>query len=228
MCTPTVLAAMGMSAATAGSAAAGVTAASAAVSGSAAAAGIAATAAGVTSAAGLAIPGAAVAAGGMSAFQMLYHGLSTAGTVASAVGSVQQGQFQSQVAKNNALAQQYMVDDALARGRRDEQEHRYKVAAIKGQQRAAFGASGVALDSGSPLEVLGDTAMLGELDALTIRTNAQREAYGHQAAKANYLADSQLSKTKGRYGAAGTLLTGSGRVAESWYKRGSLVGGARL
>ena len=41
-------------------------------------------------------------------------------------------------------------------------------------------ANGVDLSSGSPLDILGDTAMYGELDALTIRSNAEREAYGYR------------------------------------------------
>ena len=114
--------------------------------------------------------------------------------------------------------------DALQRGTKAEQAQRLKVAQLKSSQRAGFAARGVALDEGSPLAILQDTDMMGEMDALTIRDNAEKEAWGARMQGANYSSDSAMlsarSGAESPTGAAfGSLLTGAGAVASSWYNR---------
>jgi hypothetical protein len=66
-----------------------------------------------------------------------------------------------------------------------------------------------------------DTAQLGELDALTIRSNAEREAYGYTTQSSNLTAQSGLTRMAGRnaqtagyVSAAGTLLSTAGTVGD--------------
>jgi hypothetical protein len=148
---------------------------------------------------------------------LIQVGLMALGTGASVIGQQQQAGFQADVAKNNQIIQQRMAEDALNRGKRDEMTHRMRVAQIKSRQRAAFGASGVDPLSGSASDILADTAMMGELDALTIRSNAEREAYAHLTGAQNSGAQGRLSRLRGQSGAAGTLLSGGGKVAQAWY-----------
>ncbi|WP_455153244.1 hypothetical protein [Bradyrhizobium cenepequi] len=77
--------------------------------------------------------------------------------------------------------------------------------------------NGVDLSFGSPLDTLTDTAVLGELDALTIRTNANREAYDYKVQGVNARANANLDRMKadlaetgGYLKAAGTVLAGAG------------------
>ena len=140
-----------------------------------------------------------------------------ASTAVSAYGQKQQGDYANQVAKNNATTQGYMAADAIKRGERDEQRHRLQVAQMKSEQRAAFGASGRDI-SGSAENIIADTAMMGELDALTLRSNAQREAYGHEVSAVNYKAEGKLAKKQGKYAAAGSLLSGAGSASASFKK----------
>lgn len=162
-------------------------------------------------------------------------GLTAASTVFGAYSSYQQGQYQSdvsnynaQVSRNNAIVQERLAQDAIQRGERDELQHRLQVAKQKGNQRASYAGSGVDISSGSPLIVAEDTDALGELDALTIRSNAEREAYSHRVGASNYQNQAELDELQGDIyqsagtsNAVGTLLTGSGRVSEQWYKYGS-------
>lgn len=155
---------------------------------------------------------------------------SIAGTAMSAVGMVQQGQaakaqanYQAAVMRNNQTLAEYAAQDAEARGAEAEQQHRQKVAAFKGSQRAALAANGLDLTSGSPLDLLSDTAMLGEQDALTIRANAQREAWSARAQGANFGAEAGLLQARGTaaqqagyMGAGASLLSGASQVAGSW------------
>lgn len=154
-------------------------------------------------------------------------GVSAIGNYRAAGYQADLANYQAGVAENNALVADRMAADARARGSRSEQEHRMRLAQMKSRQRAQFGAGNVDLSSGDALDVLGDTAMLGELDALTIRNNAEREAVQYETQAGNfqgqagaYRSQSDLFDQAKVYNTMGTILGGSGRVAEQWYKYG--------
>lgn len=177
--------------------------------------------------------GAGATSAGMSAatWGSIGTGLQVAGMVSGAFGAARQSEatknayeYQAAVNRNNAQVAEWQAQDALQRGAKAEQAQRLKVAQLKSSQRAGFAARGVALDEGSPLAILQDTDYFGELDALTIRDNAAREAWGHRTQGANYTSDaSMLSGRAGAENPGGaafnTLLTGAGAVADSWYRR---------
>jgi hypothetical protein len=146
-----------------------------------------------------------------------------AGTAISAYGAYQGYQAQARAddynaqiaAQNERFAQMY-AQDAIARGAQEEEAHRRKVAATLGSQRAAMGASGTQVNTGTNLDLLTDTVELGELDALIIRDNARREARDYEIQGWNYGAQSELSRLSASsarsaapLGAAGTLLGGA-------------------
>jgi hypothetical protein len=113
---------------------------------------------------------------------------SVAGAAVGAMGAIQsanaqkaQANYQAAIANNNAIIARRNAVDARKRGLADEERQRMKTAALIGRQRAAMGANGLMLDQGSPLDILGDTAAAGELDALTIRNTYEREAISHIA-----------------------------------------------
>lgn len=152
--------------------------------------------------------------------------LTIGSTLLGAYGAVQQGEAQAaasnynaKVADMNATLSERRARDALERGQKEEQHKRTEVQRILGQQRAAQAANGVDLTFGSPLDTIVDTAVLGEMDALTIRTNSAREAYDYRVDAVNKRADGTLNrmnakaaKTSGYLGAAGTVLTGAGKA----------------
>jgi hypothetical protein len=149
-------------------------------------------------------------------------------TVMGGVSSIQQGnaqaaagRYNAQVAEMNAKIADNNARDALERGKIEEQNKRREVSMLTGRQRAAMAANGVDLSFGSPLDTLVDTAMLGELDALTIRSNSAREAYNYKVNAENSRADGRLSlanakaaKTGGYLSAMGTVLGGAGDVGK--------------
>ncbi|CAA2140443.1 hypothetical protein [Hyphomicrobium sp. ghe19] len=147
-------------------------------------------------------------------------------TVMAGAGQVQQAQatakaerFNAQVQNMNAKIADRRAKDAIERGQQEEQKKRQEVARITGAQTAAMAANGVDVTFGSPLDLLVDTAALGEIDALTIRTNSYREAYEHKVDGANKRAGAQLSRmnassasTGGYLGAMGTILGGGAKA----------------
>ncbi|EBY0680770.1 hypothetical protein DUQ99_24530, partial [Salmonella enterica subsp. enterica serovar Corvallis] len=76
-----------------------------------------------------------------------------------------------------------------------------------GTQAATMGATGADLSTGGSLDIFGDTAQFGALDALTTVNNAQREAYGYQVQSENYKAQASSAQKQGNTGAMTTLLT---------------------
>ena len=142
-----------------------------------------------------------------------------------------QARYQAQVARNAKVTADWQAADALKRGEAEEEKARIKGSLIEGQQIAAFAGQGTEL-SGSPADLLGDTAASTELDALTIRGNAEREAYTAKLKGAGYAGDATLLDAKGaNYDAAGdnirssiplavatTLVGTAGNVAGKWYQ----------
>jgi hypothetical protein len=208
MCEPVTMAAIGTAAASA----------AASVGTAAAAAGTAIA----TAASGITLAGAATAA-------------TIAGGVISAGGAIMQGQaqakqakYQSAVERNNATIAGWQAQDATQRGQIEEQRQRLATARLHGAQRAGMAANGVEVGAGSSLDVLMDTAQLGELDALTIRSNAEREAYGLRNQQSNLTAQSALTSMAGKnartasYISAGSTLLSTAATAgdrAATYKR---------
>jgi len=157
-------------------------------------------------------------------------GLQMAGVGMSLMGSYNQAEAQQQtlnyeasVAANNAAIANYQAGLALTIGQQNEEAERERTAATFSDQRAAMAANGVDLGTGSPTEVLASTKLVGERDALTIRDNAARQAWAYRNNAASYLSEKSADEaTKGAIsptGAAlGSLLTGAGAVASSWYR----------
>lgn len=132
--------------------------------------------------------------------------------------------YEADQATNNSIIQERLAVDAIERGRTEEQLHRIKIGQLKGQQINAFAKNGVETDSGSPLDILSDTAMIGELESLTIRNNAEREAYGYRVNAQNYSASAANSRTaastaksSANTAAFGTALSTAGSVSDKWY-----------
>lgn len=113
-----------------------------------------------------------------------------AGGAMQASAQAKAGAYQAQVANNQAK----MVTDAakVAEGRERE-----KTAQTISLQRANYAASGIDPNIGSSVDVQASTAITGELDALTIRTNAANEAAGlrNQGAAAKALGMQQAIAT---------------------------------
>ncbi len=134
-------------------------------------------------------------------------------------------EYQSAVQRNNQIIAQRQADDARARGEVEANKKRQQAQQLIGRQRTVLAGNGVEVDTGSALDITSDTAAAGELDALTIRANAEREALGFETNAMNFGSQSQLSSFQASQqdaslANAGTLLGGVGSIADKWYKFG--------
>lgn len=145
-------------------------------------------------------------------------GMQIASQSAAREASRRRGEYEAQVAANNAELADRLADDALARGEIAEKQHRLKLAQIRGQQRAGLAASGQVVDQGSAADLVSDTAKFGELDALTIRNNAEREALGYRTRAYNFQTEAQLAPMRAFTPdtTLGTALTGVSTLADRY------------
>lgn len=160
-----------------------------------------------------------------------------AGTAMQVMGQAQQAQsqqamygYQAAVGRNNQSAANSMAVDAETRGKAEEQRRRTRTSLLMGTQQAALASQGTDLE-GSPTDILGDTAAAGEVDALTIRSNAAREAWGYRTKGVEF--GNEIALANSRQGSSGlsalgvgaSLIAGAGSVADRWYRYRDVLGG---
>lgn len=140
--------------------------------------------------------------------------LLVAGLVLGAAGGVQQAnaqkanaEFQEEQAKENAKGAEAQAKYTEMQGQVEEDRQRQRTRAFMASQRAALASSGLDMSMGTPADLLGDTAALGEQDALTIRANAAREAWGYRSQSVDYLNQGSAARATGRNQATSTYLT---------------------
>jgi len=136
-------------------------------------------------------------------------GISAVGAGVTASSQMAAGDYNAAIAEQNAQLAEKDAESALALGVVEENRYRRNVRQLQGSQATAIAANNLE-QTGTPLDILTDTALIGEVDALTIRNNAIREAYGFSVDAANTRAQGQLERFKGRSQAAGTILGGAG------------------
>lgn len=131
----------------------------------------------------------------------------------------QAGKAQAALGDYNASINEIKATDAIARGREAEDIHRLSTRKLIGSQRAAFAASGV--DIGDPdstaVNVFADTAALSEQDALTIRANAAREAWGYRAAATESRSRGRIAQDEYDSKAIGSVISTGGSILYQKY-----------
>lgn len=166
----------------------------------------------------VALPVAILAATGVSA------ALGVAGAVQEGQAAKEQAKYQAAVAKNNSIIAEQKAVDAEERGGIAERQQRLRTSQAISAARANAAARGVLVDSGSALGISQDIAEMGELDALTIRSNTAREAQAHRQMRTDFESQQALLKASGDtaqqragFEATGSLLSGATSVASKWY-----------
>lgn len=195
-------AAIGLSTAAAGGAAA-ATGAAATIGAGVTAAGLGSGAIGTgLTAAGLASAG---AASGLTTAAAAGGGfLATAANAINAIGTI--GSLASSLMSNNANASaaQAQASAAQRKAKIDESNYRYEARHTLGKQAAMLGASGVSGSSGTPMDVMLESAYNAEL-------NARRIGYGGRLEASGYRADA--SRSRGRnFGVIGGGLADAGKL----------------
>ena len=131
--------------------------------------------------------------------------------------------YQAQVAMNNAGVSAKAGDTALAQGEVAAQQQYQVGSQREGQARAAFGANGVDVNSGSARDVQSSIARTTALNVGATAYNADVQAVGLRNQVANYDTQADVDRTEasnavtsGYMGAAGSLIGSASSVASKW------------
>jgi len=159
----------------------------------------------------------------VAALTAIALGLTVGGTIWNAVQTHRAGKKQDEQAQFNAAIAEEQATDAIARGKEEEDRYRAQVRSRIGTTRAAFASQGVDVGSGSAVDVQADQAYLGELDALQIRNNAAREAWGYRVEATNYRDAGRNARSAAKSQIIGSILgTGTSLLeAQTFGRSGS-------
>lgn len=132
----------------------------------------------------------------------------------SAGGSVAAGQAQQNAYNANAKLEEQQGEIARNQSFSSAQQVWQKVQKTIGGQRAAYGAAGVDPNSGSPLEVMAETARNGELSRLATLYQGvtQQQTADTQAALDRY--SGKAAKKAGMIQAGTTVLTAGAKLLD--------------
>lgn len=152
--------------------------------------------------------------------------MAVVGTVAQGYAAKQKGKYENQVAKYNARVKENEATLVRTKGVEEENAARQRTAQLLSKQRAQLGAANVELTSGSPLDLQEDTVLLGEVDALRIKSNFQRGAESLEQQAELTLAGGEAAEAAGEFAFGASLLSAGGLVAGKWYTSDSAALGS--
>ncbi|MCP2041931.1 hypothetical protein L1281_002549 [Neisseria sp. HSC-16F19] len=168
------------------------------------------------------------AAGGSNWQDYLGIGTQIMGLIGQGVGSFysarsqkRQLEMQAFMAELNGRRMEKQAQQALRAGEKEAVSRSLQAGQLKGSQRAALAANGVDLGVGSAAELQAGTDYFKEADMNQLAANALADAWGYRMGALNEtnsarMARAQASTVNPMAAVHQTLLTGAGKVAESW------------
>jgi hypothetical protein len=164
-----------------------------------------------------------MAAGGAQAGGSLISAYSQARAVRA------QGRYEARSARLNTQLADLQADDAIARGETDLQAQLRQTKVLSGAQRASMAAQGIDLGMGSAQDIGLETKTLGAMDALQLRNNAFREAFGYRVQATEAAHRGRMARISSRSQARSGLITGGMRavsdLAQGFNAAGKYGGG---
>ena len=116
-------------------------------------------------------------------------GLKTIGSIAGTIASTKSAGVRSAIYRQNENTLRVAAEDTRIRGSQEYQELRKGTALLIGEQKAALAANGILVSGDSAIDLFGQTAGIGAMDALEALDNAEKKARG-------LLREAELEKTR--------------------------------
>lgn len=138
--------------------------------------------------------------------------LGAAGTTFGAIGAKQSANASAALQQSNAYAAERDAAFARDKAKYDETLSRQRAERIRGQQRAAIGASGLDF-AGSPLDLLEETAVQSEIEALNIRAMGELSAGGSEFAAGASRLQANAYRRQGTSQLTSGLMSTGGQLA---------------
>ena len=162
------------------------------------------------------------------------------GGIGKAFGAITEGQdtkalydYQAGIANLNAQIANQNAEYSIQVGEHQAMQAGLAGASTLGKIKAAQGASGLDVNSGSALDVQTSQQLINRMDQATIRSNAAKVAYNYRVEGVGLNAQAQLdtlagknAATTGYINAASSILGGASSVSQQWLKESQLTGGS--
>lgn len=159
------------------------------------------------------------------------------GGITKAIGAFGEGQSQQQmfdyeagVARLNAQIAYQNAEYAVQTGEHQAMQAGLQGAATSGRIKAAQGATGLDVNTGSTVDVQKSQALINSMNQTTIRSNAAKTAYNYEVQGMGYGAQAQLDTVAGKnaaisgdIGAISSVIGAASSVSSQW-QRGAQVG----
>lgn len=154
---------------------------------------------------------------GSTAMTAVGTGMSFIGQMNQQASAGAQASYMAQVERQRQAVAKLQADTVRRQGELDVDRQRKVTSQRLGTQTAALASQGTDM-TGSEVDILGDTAAAGELDASTIRANAAKQAWGYEVAGNNAGANAGLYEAfqPSNLGAGASLLMGASSIADKW------------
>lgn len=128
-------------------------------------------------------------------------------------------QSQANIARLNAQMMEFNAQQRLRSAEKDQVRLTMQAGQVKGSQKAAIAANGLATNEGSAVEVLSSTDIIKEIDSNQVKENAQRDYWGMRMQAAGY--EGQALQLEAGQQSAGlnfgtTLLQGASQIANRY------------
>lgn len=118
----------------------------------------------------------------------------------------------------NASVAEIQAEQTVEQGAVEAARYKEQMEGVVGAQRVAFAGQGVDVSSGSALAVQADTQAIAEMDALQIKSNAARQAWG-------YKVEAYDSKKRALYARHEGVMLAKAGTANAWAQGIQGVGG---
>lgn len=148
----------------------------------------------------------------LSAIATIAAAAAAVGAAASAAGSISSGMAQQSAERYNAQVDQNNATQAQEAADAQSQVSEQQTASKLAQQKVDYAASGVDPNTGTPVDVMTDTASKGRLDALSLRYGGQVRAQADREGGSLALYQGASDADAGYLTGAGTLLTGASKL----------------
>ena len=170
--------------------------------------------------------------GGTAAVSIALTAISTAMSMAAQAQQQRQQQnamnaqakAQAQALENEKALKHELAQGELAKGEAERTRQQRAAMRLHGEAVAGMGASGLTLDSGSNLSLLGESMEEAQYDSNIITENANRAAWQHQVGITNLENQQSMLSARAKnantgtdwLGMGGTLLGGIGAGMNQW------------
>lgn len=152
--------------------------------------------------------------------------------VVSGVQAQNQANYQAEIARQNAKTAQQNADQKRQEGIEESRLQRMKNLQKVASQQTAMAGNGIDISEGTAVDVIEDTATMGELDALTTRYNYETQALAYETQANNFNNQANLDTIAGQNAMTSGVMNGIGSglnglastssVAGKWYSPNSI------